>query len=267
MGFKKNTENLTKLQYTKGGVQFHIQCQKGDVGKYVLLPGDPGRVDLFCPLLDQPRIVAHNREHKTLTGYYKNILVSVTSTGMGCPSTAIAVEELGRIGATHFIRIGSSAIMQDHIRSGDLIVASGAHPVEGTTRAYLEGNDPFSCIASYEVVNALVQAAEGLEAVYHVGPVVVHDAFFAETEEFVRRWKKRNTLSVEMESSVLFALATLRGYSAGTVLLASGNLLSDKELQLTPEQAEEGRLRQHRVALEAIRIMEENSQPSGQSQE
>lgn len=247
--------NLVNEQHSSEGVQYHIRCKTGDVGKYVLLPGDPGRIDLIAELLDEVKEVAYNREHRTITGFYKGIKVSATSTGMGCPSAAIAVEELGRIGATHFIRVGSTAAMQDYIKRGELIIASGAHPLDGATRHYVDG-DPFSCVASYEVVSALVEASRSLGAKYHVGPVLVHDAFYNEKETFLNTWRDRNVLTVEMESSVIYAIAMLRGYSAGTVLLAGDNLFSSDRTRLSKEEEKQARLMQHLTALEAIRIMD-----------
>lgn len=247
--------NLVNQQYSNTGTQYHIRCKSGDVGRYVLLPGDPARIDLIASLLDDVREIAYNREHRTITGFYRDVKVSATSTGMGCPSTAIAVEELGRIGVTHFIRVGSTAAMQDFVTPGDLIIASGAHGLDGTTRHYVDG-DPFSCIASFEVVSSLVHAAKHLGACYHVGPVLVHDAFYNEKPEFLSLWRERNVLTVEMESSVIYTIAMLRGYKAGSVLLAGDNLFSPNRSRMAADQEAQARRMQHLTALEAIYAMD-----------
>lgn len=242
-------------QYSSDGVQYHIKCRKGDVGDYVLLPGDPGRIDLIAELMDDVKEVAYNRELRTITGYYKGVKVSATSTGMGCPSTAIAVEELGHIGAKYFIRVGSTASMQEYVTPGQLIIPSGVHGLDGTTRHYVDG-DSFSCVATFDVVTALVQAAKDLKSKYSVGIVLVHDAFYNETPEFLNKWRSRNVLSVEMESSVIYAIATLRGYNAGSVLLAGNNLFSNKKVPISKEEELKRRRLQHLTALEGIKILD-----------
>ena len=118
-------------------LQYHIKMRSGDVGRYVLLPGDPGRVPLIASYLDNAQLVAENREHRTYTGSIEGTKVSVTSTGIGGPSTAIAVEELANLGADTFIRVGTSGMMQDFIKPGDLVVVSGAVRDEGTALHYL----------------------------------------------------------------------------------------------------------------------------------
>jgi uridine phosphorylase len=125
---------LDKAEKTLGRKQYHIKLEPGDVGEYVMLPGDPARSDMVAKYLDNAELVANNREHRTFTGYYKGVKVSVTSTGMGCPSTAIAVEELANIGANTLVRIGSSAAVQPGISIGDLLVTTGAMKNEGTSR-------------------------------------------------------------------------------------------------------------------------------------
>ena len=115
---------LDKELKTLGKKQYHIHLKPGDIGKYVLLPGDPARSDRVAKYLDNAEFVAENREHRTFTGYYKGVKISVTSTGMGCPSATIAAEELMNIGAECLIRIGSSAALQDDIKIGDLMIST-----------------------------------------------------------------------------------------------------------------------------------------------
>jgi uridine phosphorylase len=152
--------SITELQY-------HIKLRKGDVGRYVLLPGDPGRVPLIASYLTDARKIAENREHQTFTGTLDGVPVSVTSTGIGGPSTAIAVEELAKAGSDTFIRVGTSGIMQDYMSSGDLIVVSAAVRDEGTALHYMPM--AFSAVADLDVVNCLRNACEVLAAPYHVG--------------------------------------------------------------------------------------------------
>ena len=128
---------LDKELKTLGKKQYHIHLKPGDIGKYVLLPGDPARSDRVAKYLDNAEFVAENREHRTFTGYYKGVKISVTSTGMGCPSATIAAEELMNIGAECLIRIGSSAALQDDIKIGDLMISTGSMKNEGTSRFYV----------------------------------------------------------------------------------------------------------------------------------
>lgn len=238
--------------YNKSGIQYHIKCKEGDVGEYVLLPGDPGRIDQIAELLENPKEIAYNREYRTVTGFYKGVKVSATSTGIGCPSAAIAVEELGHIGVKYFIRVGSTAAMQDHVIPGSLIIPSGVHGLDGTSRHYVDG-DNFSCVADFNLVKALVKAANELNAKYYVGLVLIHDAFYNETPDFLNKWRSRNVLSVEMESSVIYTLASLRGYKAGSVLLAGGNLFSSDRPMVSKEEELHRRRLQHLTALEGIK--------------
>ena len=125
---------LNKDEATLGKRQYHIHLRPGDIGEYVLLPGDPARSDMVAAHLEDAHLVANNREHRTFTGYYKGVKISVTSTGMGCPSAAIAAEELINIGAKYLVRIGSTAALQPALRIGDLGISTGSMENEGTSR-------------------------------------------------------------------------------------------------------------------------------------
>ena len=138
-------------------VLYHIQMKKGDVGRYVFLPGDPGRCEKIASYFDDPKLVAYNREYKTYTGTLLGEKVSVTSTGIGCPSTAIAVEELIMLGADTFIRVGTSGGMQPHQKPGDLAIVTAAIRDEGTTMHYMPPE--FPAVANVDVVTALREAA------------------------------------------------------------------------------------------------------------
>ena len=166
--------------HSPSGKMHHIDCAPGEVGRYVFLPGDPGRVPLIASYLDDATQVANKREYLTYTGTLAGEKVSVTSTGMGCPSTAIAVEELAKIGADTFIRVGTSGPMQPYLNPGDLIITSGAIRDEFTSQQYLPLEYP--AVADFDVTMALRQAARNRGVPYHVGISQSKDSFFGQHE-------------------------------------------------------------------------------------
>ncbi|HEU5203561.1 MAG TPA: nucleoside phosphorylase [Candidatus Limnocylindrales bacterium] len=208
--------------------QFHIDVAPGEVSTVALLPGDPFRVPLVAEYLEDAREVAHKREHRTMLGTYKGRSVTVTSTGMGCPSTAIAVEELARVGVTSFIRVGSSAALQPGIDPGDLIVSEGAFRNDGTTDMYVPKGYP--AVPDLELTLGLERAAHvhgpkrGLGV--HAGINVSDDAFYAESQEWTERMSKIGLLNVEMEASALYVVARQRGLRAGMICAVSSNLVA-----------------------------------------
>jgi uridine phosphorylase len=202
-------------------LQYHLECRPGDVGRYVLLPGDPGRVPLIASFLDHAEKVAHNREYLTYTGTLEGVKVSVTSTGIGGPSTAIAVEELAKIGADTFIRVGTSGVMQPFIASGDLIVVTGAVRDEGTA------------IANLDVVDCLRQACRASGVRHHVGLSHSKDSFYGEVEpermplaaELKGNWQAwihGGVLCSEMEAAALCVICSVLGKRAGGLMIAAG---------------------------------------------
>ena len=212
-------------------LQYHIKLKNGDVGRYVLLLGDPGRVPLIASYLTDARKIAENREHQTYTGLLDGVPVSVTSTGIGGPSTAIAVEELAKIGADTFIRVGTSGKMQDYIASGDLIVVSAAVRDEGTALHYMPL--AFPAVADLDVVECLRNACEILNAPYHVGISHSKDSFYGEVEpdrmpmanllkERWQAWVKCGVLCSEMEAAALYVIARILGIRAGGLMVAHG---------------------------------------------
>lgn len=158
-------------------LQYHIKCRKGDVARYILLPGDPARVKVIASLWDESRKVAENRQYITYTGKVSGVDISATSTGIGSPSTAIAIEELARCGADTFIRVGTCGGYQKHQRIGDIAITTGAVRWEGTTRQYVPIEYP--AISTPEVVMALVEAAERIKVDYHVGITKSGDSLYA----------------------------------------------------------------------------------------
>lgn len=211
---------------------YHLQMKKGDVGRYVLLPGDPGRCEQIASYLDDPHLVAYNREYKTYTGTLLGEKVSVTSTGIGGPSAAIAVEELVKIGADTFIRVGTCGGMNANVIPGSIVVANSAIRAEGTSREYLPIE--FPAVADHQVTCALEAAAKSLNLPCKVGVVQCKDSFYGQHEpeaqpisdDLLRRWSawiRGGCLASEMESAALFVLSSCRSVRTGTVLLVCAN--------------------------------------------
>ncbi|NLJ79294.1 MAG: nucleoside phosphorylase [Tissierellia bacterium] len=219
-------------------LQYHLKIGKGDIAPYILLPGDPGRVKKVAEYWDEARLVAENREYITYTGTYKGAPISCTSTGIGCPSTAIAMEELARCGAHTFIRIGTCGAFQDHIRSGDIAIFDSAMRLDGTSHLYAPAEYP--AVANYEVINACIKALDKLGYVGHVGTTRTSDAFYARRPakgssfgDFDQsNWKyhfddlkKLNVLASEMEASIIMVLARIWGLRAGGMAAVLHNIM------------------------------------------
>lgn len=214
------------------GKSYHIACAPGEVGRYVLLPGDPGRCEKIAAYLTSPRKVAANREFTTYTGLLDGVKVSVTSTGIGGPSAAIAVEELAELGAKVFLRVGTCGGMQKEVRGGDLVIATAAVRAEGTTGEYAPPGYP--AVADFSLVRALADAAEREGIPYHIGVVHSKDSFYGqhdpetmpvgeELKEKWEAWKRLGVLASEMEAAAVFTVAAVRGCRAGAVLHAVWN--------------------------------------------
>lgn len=217
--------------------QYHIQVAKGEVGHYVILPGDPGRCEKIAKYLENPELIARNREYVTYTGTLGGEKVSVTSTGIGGPSASIAVEELYRCGADTFIRIGTCGGMQPEVKSGDVVVATGAIRMEGTTREYAPIE--FPAVSDLTVTNALVEAAREKGITYHTGVVQCKDSFYGQHEpekkpvsyELLNKWeawKQLGCLASEMESAALFIVAASLKVRAGACMLTVANQEREK---------------------------------------
>ena len=188
-----------KSASTRDILQYHVRVRPGDVADYVLLPGDPARVGLIAEHLDEPREVACHREYRTVTGSFRGIGVSATSTGIGCPSAAIAVEELCNVGASHFIRVGSSAAFVEGINPGDILINTAAMRLDGTSATYVD--EGFPAVADHFLVRALIDSAVDLAPelgfATHVGLNVTSDAFYAESPEWVERMIEQRIMNVE----------------------------------------------------------------------
>ena len=222
--------------------QFHIGVAPGEVSTIALLPGDPFRVPLIAEHLTDVREVAHKREHRTLVGTYQGREITATSTGMGCPSTAIAAEELARVGVTSMIRVGSTAALQPGIRPGDLIVSEGSFRNDGTTDAYVPKGYP--AVPDLEITLRLEQEARavaaGQDLAVHAGLNVSDDAFYAESPEWTTRMSEIGLLNVEMESSALFVVARQRGFRAAMICAVSSNLVEGASVYDTHDQLAAG---------------------------
>lgn len=212
--------------------QYHIQVAEGEVGRYVILPGDPKRCEKIAAHFENPRLIADSREYVTYTGYLDGEKVSVTSTGIGGPSAAIAMEELSRVGADTFIRVGTSGGMQPEVLGGDLVVATGAIRLDGTSREYAPLEYP--AVADIDVVNALRQAAKAGGWRYHTGVVQCKDNFYGQHDpdsmpvgpwlkEKWEAWLRCGALTSEMESATLFIAGAVRRVRVGAVLAVLGN--------------------------------------------
>lgn len=211
---------------------YHLQVAAGDVGRYVLLPGDPKRCAKIAAYFDEPVFIADSREFVTYTGTLDGEKVSVTSTGIGGPSAAIAMEELVMAGADTFLRVGTCGGMQLAVKSGDLVIASGAIRMEGTSREYAPIE--FPAVADLAVTNALVAATETLGLPHHVGVVQCKDAFYGQHSPETKpvagellfkweAWKRLGCLASEMESAALFVIASHLRVRCGSCFLVMAN--------------------------------------------
>lgn len=211
----------------------HVALSEGEVGEYVFLPGSPERALKIAKHFDSYEKMAQNREHTTYTGYLDGVKVTVTSTGMGGPSTAITVEELAKLGAKTFIRVGTCASTSKDVKIGDVVIPNGAVKMEGTSLHYIPVE--FPAVPDYYLLKELEKAAIELGYDYNVGPSITKDSFYTQTEpetkpvgyELINKWQayeQSGATSTEMESATLFAVtATLEGCRSATVLVSATN--------------------------------------------
>ena len=244
---------------TKAGTQYHIGCKKGDIGKYVFLPGDPDRVPKIAGFWDSAREVSSNREYRVWTGHLGGIGVSACSTGIGGSATAIAVEELAAIGADTFVRVGTCGALRRKIRCGDLVISTAAVRLDGTSRQYVQPEYP--AVANYEVFLSLIEAAEKLGYRYHVGCTASSDSFYVGqgrpgfngylplgAEKIVETLSRVNVLNFDMEAATIFTLAGIYGLRAGAVCAVYANRITNRFETKGEEEV-------CKVAVEALRIL------------
>lgn len=251
------------IDYSEGsGKQYHIGVGKGDVGRYVLLPGDPKRCAKIAAYFDNAELVGDSREFVTYTGYVDGVKVSVTSTGIGGPSASIAMEELTVCGADTFIRVGTCGGVDLDVKSGDMVIATGAIRMEGTTMEYAPIEYP--AVADLDITNALVQACKNLGYPYHTGVVQCKDAFYGQHrpetlpngQELIRKWDawvRLGCKASEMESAALFIVASYLKVRCGTVLLAVANQERAKAGLPNPQVHDTDHA--IRAAVEAVRLL------------
>lgn len=242
--------------------QYHVGFDNSHGAEYAILPGDPGRVEKIASYLDKPKFFCQNREYTTWLGELKGKTVMVISTGMGGPSTAIAIEELFATGVRNFIRIGTCGGMALPVTGGDIVIATGAIRQEGTTKEYVSVE--FPAVANLEVTNALVQAAKNLGHKWHAGIVQCKDSFYGqhspdrmpagyELNDKWQAWIKAGCLASEMESASLFIVSQILGARAGCVLNVVWNQEREKAGMSNPHSHDtEGAIK---TAVEAVRLL------------
>ena len=244
----------------KGEKKYHVGVAKGEVGDYVLMPGDPFRTPMIAKHLDDAHEVAFSREYRTFTGTVDGVKVSAISSGMGGPSVAIGVEELSELGVHTFLRVGTCGAAQPEIKMGDLVIAVGAVRTEGTSDGYVPREYP--AIASLDVVNELIEAARRADAPFHVGLMRSVDALYSDLmpdrmprpqhiKEELETWSRAGVLSNDMETSTLFVVARLRNLRAGTINLCVDELGAGEIHHLDPKYMD----RMLKVAVDAIRAL------------
>lgn len=214
------------------GIQYHLRIKAGDVGRYVILPGDPKRVPLIASYLDDAHLIADNREYVTCTGYLEGEKVSVTSTGIGGPSASIAMEELVKCGADTFLRMGTCGGIALPVMGGDAVIATGAVRMEGTSREYAPIE--FPAVADFDVISACRKTAEEMHIKHHTGIVQCKDSFYGQHDpqlmpvsyELLQKWeawKRLGVLASEMESAALFTVASYLHVRCGSVFFVVAN--------------------------------------------
>jgi uridine phosphorylase len=250
-----------KQPKTLGNKQYHIRCALGDLAEFLLVPGDPDRIQEIARFWDTSREVAANREFRSMTGTYHGLRISALSSGIGPACMAIVVNEAAAIGVKNFIRVGSSGAIQPNVDCGDVVIASAAVRLDFTGNCYVVPEYP--AVAHYEVVLALIEAAERLDVSnYHVGVTVTTADFYAgqnrPTKEGISRMEdllpalqKAGVLNVEMETATLLTLASLFGLRAGAVLAVYNSHVTN---EFKPGAGEENAIK---IANEATKILSE----------
>lgn len=254
------------IDYAEGsGKQYHTGVGPEDIGKYVIMPGDPKRCAKIAEFFDDAKLVADSREYVTYTGTLDGVKVSVTSTGIGGPSAAIAIDELSKCGAHTFVRIGTCGGMQEDVMGGDVVIATGAVRMEGTSREFAPIEYP--AVANLDVTNALVAAAKSLNIRHHVGVVQCKDSFFGQHEPEImpvsyelenkwQAWLRMGCLASEMESAALFIAGQFLRVRVGSCFLVVANQERAK-MGLTNTQVHDTELA-IKTAVEAVRNLIHN---------
>ena len=250
--------------------QFHIACTQGDIGRYCILPGDPGRVPAIAALFDDAKQIAYNREFNVWTGTLLGEKVTACSTGIGGPSASIAMEELHKCGADTFIRTGTCGGIALDVQSGDVVVATGAIRFEHTSREYAPIE--FPAVADFQVTNALVEATKKLGFPLHTGIVQCKDSFYGqhdpaaspvyyELQQKWESWKRLGVLASEMESAALFVVAAALGCRCGSCFQVVWN--QEREAAGLDQKMSEDTSSSVKVSVEALKLLIEADHKAG----
>ncbi|SFP32606.1 uridine phosphorylase [Oscillibacter sp. PC13] len=250
--------------------QYHIDCAPGDVGRYCILPGDPGRVPAIAALFDNARMVAQNREFTTYTGTLLGEKVSVCSTGIGGPSASIAMEELHKCGTDTFIRTGTCGGIALEVQSGDIVVATGAIRFEHTSMEYAPIE--FPAVADFEITDCLARATRKLDLPLHTGIVQCKDSFYGqhspdaspvyyELKQKWESWKRLGVKASEMESAALFVVAAALGCRCGSCFHVVWN--QEREAAGLDQKMSEDTTASVRVAVEGLKLLIEEDRKQG----
>jgi uridine phosphorylase len=238
--------------------QYHIRCKRGDLAEYLIVPGDPDRIQKIIKYWDSFREISCHREFRSAAGVYKGVPVSALSSGIGPSCMAIVVNEAASIGVHTFIRVGSCGAIQENIQCGDLIISSAAVRLDGASNFYVTPEYPAA--ANYEVLMALIEAAEALGiSNYHVGVTATTSDFYAgqnrptkaQTSNFLPTLQRAGVLNFEMEAATLFTLSGLYGLRAGAVCAVYANRCTG---EFKPGEGEDDAIK---VANEAVKILHE----------
>ena len=250
--------------------QFHIACAQGDIGRYCILPGDPGRVPAIAALFDDAKQIAYNREFNVWTGTLLGEKVTACSTGIGGPSASIAMEELHKCGADTFIRTGTCGGIDLNVQSGDVVVATGAIRYEHTSREYAPIE--FPAVADFQVTNALVEATKKLSFPLHTGIVQCKDSFYGqhdpaaspvdyELQQKWESWKRLGVKASEMESAALFVVAAALGCRCGSCFHVVWN--QEREAAGLDQKMSEDTSSSVKVSVEALKLLIEADRKAG----
>lgn len=250
------------MKYSTDGTQYHIGLKQGDIGEYVILPGDPKRCEKIASYFTDAKLIADRREFVTYTGYLNDKKVSVTSTGIGGPSASIALEELVKVGGKYFIRVGTCGGIDTNVKSGDLVIATGAIRMEGTSKEYAPIE--FPAVADYDIITVLKKSAESLNVPHHIGVVQCKDAFYGqhnpeimpvsyELENKWRAWIRMGCLASEMESAALFIVGSYLRVKVGSIFLVVANQEREKAGMDNPVAHDTDSA--IRTAIEAIKLL------------
>ena len=244
------------------GLASHLKCRREDVADIVLLPGDPGRVKMFKTLLDDFEIVSSNREYVVGVGKYNGNKITICSTGIGGPSTEIAVQQLIEFGAKVLIRIGGTGVIQEEIECGEMIINSAAMRLGGVSSFYVKPEYP--AIASFEVVSALKEVCESKNIKHHIGIGASVSSFYigqgrsinnciekSEAKKIIDEYRKLNIINLEMEAETIFTLASLNRVLAGSICSVHCNRITNMWLV----DNEEAQINMCKVALEATTLI------------